>query len=84
MRVHLFLEDVHSVGTETAINFFESGCVERTRQTITGQAMVQESERLGEVVREADLVSVGDHLVSFTSDTECRYTLKVDVEAKRQ
>jgi hypothetical protein len=84
VRVHIFIEDVRAVGEETSISFFESGCVHRDRQAASGRVFVGETDQLGEFVRQADLLDVGDHLVSFTSDTDCRYTLKVDVEAKRQ
>jgi hypothetical protein len=84
VRVHLFIEEVRASGQETSISFFESGCTDRVRQSATGLVLVGENDQLGEFVREADLFGVGDHLVSFASDTECRYTLKVDVEAKRQ
>ena len=84
VKVHMFLEDVRAVGQETSISFFESGCVDRVRQAATGQVFVGENDQLGEFERDADLVGVGDHLVSFVSDTDCRYTLKVDVDALRQ
>ncbi len=84
VRVHLFIEDVRASGQETSISFFETGCTDRVRQSATGQVLVGENDQLGEFVREADLFGVGDHLISFDSDTECHYTLKVDVEAKRQ
>lgn len=84
VRVHMFVEDVRASGQETAINFFETGCVDRARESATGKVLVGENDQLGEFVRSADLFGVGDHLISFTSDTECHYTLKVDVEAKRQ
>jgi hypothetical protein len=84
VRVHMFLQDVRGAGQETSISFFESGCVNRVRQAVTGQVFVGENNQLGEFIRDADLVGVGDHLISFTSDTDCRYQLKVDVEATRQ
>ena len=84
VRVHMFIEDVRATGQETSISFFETGCVDRVRESVTGQVLVGENDQLGEFAREADLFGVGDHLVSFESDTECHYTLKVDVEAKRQ
>jgi hypothetical protein len=84
VRVHILIEDVSAQGQETSIDFFESGCVSRVRQVATGQVFVGENDQFGEFVRSADLVDVGDHLVSFTSDTACRYTLKVDVDATRQ
>lgn len=84
VRVHMFVEDVRASGAETAINFFETGCVDRVRQSATGQVLVGENDQLGQFVREADLFGVGDHLISFNSDTECHYTLKVEVQARRQ
>ncbi len=84
VRVHIFVEDVRAAGQETAINFFETGCTDRVRQSATGRVLVGENDQLGEFAREADLFGVGDHLISFSSDTDCRYTLKVDVEAKRR
>src|SRR6266851_4493270 len=51
--------------------------------TVRLHVFVGENDQLGEFMREADLFGLGDHLVNFTSDTDCRYTLKVDVEAKR-
>jgi len=84
VRVHMFIEDVRATGQETSISFFETGCVDRVRESVTGQVLVGENDQLGEFAREADLFGVGDHLISFESDTECHYTLKVDVDAKRQ
>ncbi len=83
VRVHVFVEDVRAVGQQTSISFFETGCRDRVRQETTGTVFVGENDQLGEFMREADLFGLGDHLVNFTSDTDCRYTLKVDVEAKR-
>jgi hypothetical protein len=83
VRVHVFVEDVRAVGQQTSISFFETGCRDRVRQETTGTVFVGENDQLGEFMREADLFGRGDHLVNFTSDTDCRYTLKVDVEAKR-
>jgi len=84
VRVHFLLDNVRASGQETAINFYENGCANRVRLTATGQAFVGESDQFGEFVREADLYGIGDHLVSFESDTECIYALKVEINPKRQ
>lgn len=79
----MYLENTRASGQETALNFFETGCVDRVRITATGKAFVGEMDQFGEFVREADLTGVGDHLVSLQADTETSYTLKIDVIAKR-
>ena len=83
VRVHIFLDSVTAAGQETALSFYETGCINRTRQSVTGQAFVGESSQIGEFIREADLSAVGDHLISLTSDAEARFTLKLDIIAKR-
>ena len=83
VNVHVFVEDVKGTGQNTAVTFYETGCVDRTRQDVTGQAFIDETQQFGEFVRGADLSGTGDHLVSFESDAQAHYTLKVDVIAKR-
>lgn len=83
VRVHIFLDSVSAAGQETSLSFYETGCINRTRQAVAGQAFVGESTQVGEFIREADLSGVGDHLIALTSDAEARFTLKLDIISKR-
>ena len=79
VTVSLHLWDLGAAGEETAILFHETECRGRTRVAIPGLTLVDEAERHGVVTREAELVTVGDHLIEFESDGQARYLVKVDV-----
>jgi len=83
VRVHMYLENVRAAGNQTALDFYETGCVNRIRDSVTGNAFVSEFDQTGDFVREADLLGIGDHLIQLSSDTECNYTLKLEVIPKR-
>ena len=83
VRVHMYLENVRAAGNQTSLDFYETGCVNRVRTTATGNAFVSEFDQTGDFVEEADLLGTGDHLIELSSDTECIYTLKLEVIAKR-
>lgn len=83
VRVHMYLENVRAAGNQTSLDFYETGCVNRVRRTDTGRAFVSEFDQTGDFVREADLLGTGDHLIELSSDTDCTYTLKLEVIAKR-
>lgn len=83
VRAYLYLEDVSAAGEETAISFFEERCRARIRTALTGKAFIGEAEKVGYVVREAELVGEGDHLIEFESDATASYLLKLEVLPKR-
>ena len=83
VRVHMYLENVRAAGNQTSLDFYETGCVNRVRTVATGNAFVSEFDQTGDFVEEADLLETGDHLIELSSDTECIYTLKLEVIPKR-
>ncbi len=83
VTVHIFLENVRAKGQETNIDFFETGCINRIRQSASGAALVAEFDQFGEFTRNANLTGIGDHLIDVTSDTETNYTLKLSIDATR-
>lgn len=79
VTVSFYLEDVTAAGEETVINFHEDRCRSRIRESLTGKALVGESEKTGIVKRSADLSGTGDHLIEYESDARAAYMVKVDV-----
>jgi hypothetical protein len=84
VRLSFLLEETLAAGEQTVLTWYEDGCRGRIRQEISGRNFVAESDRLDGFSREADLNAVGDHLIEFSSDTQARYVLKVDVLPKRE
>ena len=79
VRLSFMLEKVSAAGNETVLNFYEDACRARVRHSITGRTFVGEAEKVGWVMREADLSGVGDHLIEYESDARCTYLAKVEV-----
>jgi hypothetical protein len=79
VTVGLQLFETAGAGEQTVINFFEPSCSGRTRLEVTGKTLVGENEKIGWVLRKADLSGTGDHLIEVDSDARTRYLLKVDV-----
>jgi hypothetical protein len=79
VTVSFFIEEMGGSGTETVMNFYEDRCRNRVQVIVTGKEFVGEVEKVGALIRRADLTGTGDHLVEFTSDARAKYTAKVDV-----
>jgi hypothetical protein len=78
VEVHFFLENPTSIGTETYITWYESGCTSSFQQTFTGKVFVNQAEAAnGEFVASQQLSSPGDHLISYQSDTTSTFLVKV-------
>jgi hypothetical protein len=78
VEVHFFLENPTSVGTQTEITWFESGCTSNFLQMITGKVFVNQAEAAnGEFVASQMLSSPGDHLITYQSDTTTTFLVKV-------
>jgi hypothetical protein len=83
VKVRVLLDTIASSGTETRVDFFEGGCQARAEQVATGIDFADESERIGEFDRQADLTDLGDHLIQITSDAQASYTFEVEVIPKQ-
>jgi hypothetical protein len=79
VKAWFFLQETSAAGTETVVSFFEDRCRARIRETLSGRAFVGEAEQLGYVLREAELSGIGDHLLTFQSDSKTSYLFKVEV-----
>ncbi len=80
VEVHFFLENPTSVGTETEITWFESGCTTNFQQQVTGKVFVNQAEAAnGEFVASQQLSSPGDHLITYQSDTTSKFLVKVEI-----
>lgn len=79
VTLSFLLDNVSGVGDETAINFNEDGCRARIRTTISGRSFIGESEKKGFITRSADLSGIGDHLISWESDSRALYIAKIDI-----
>lgn len=84
VKVSIFLEDVHATGDESVLVFYEDACKGRVRESATGRSFVAEGESSEGFTREVQLNAPGDHLIEFSSDSQARYLIKVEVTSKRQ
>lgn len=83
VKTSFVLEDVAAAGTQLLITYYESGCTDRTRITLTGDAAIQENDKIGYIERSSNLTGLGDHRIEFTADLEAQYHFKVDVTPLR-
>jgi hypothetical protein len=83
VRVSVYVEEVRAAGLQTSVTFHETGCGSAVREVVEGTTFADESQRLGEFIREADLLAEGDHLLEFESDATANFLLKVDIFPKR-
>jgi hypothetical protein len=79
IKVSFFFDDISAVGTETSIVWYETGCTASAREDVPGQTVATESNQTGLFERSQDLKEDGEHLISFKSDLEATYLMKVDV-----
>lgn len=83
VRLHILLENVKAVGTETTFTWHEERCRSRIREEMTGRSFVGEAEKAGVVAKSADLAGIGDHLIEFNSDAQADFLLKVETIPKK-
>ena len=83
VRLHVFLDNATAAGTNTGLIFNAVGCGSSIPFNLTGDDFLKESQTQGEVVREALLTDIGDHLIQVESDARADYLVKVDVISQR-
>jgi hypothetical protein len=79
VKVSFFFDNISAVGTLTSIVWYETGCTANTRVDVDGQTVATESNSTGVFERSANLLENDEHLVSFKSDLEATYLMKVEV-----
>ena len=79
VAVNVFLSNVTGAGSNTTIDWWETGCTSSFPTTVTGKVFVGETQNLGVFTRSQQLTGVGDHLVTIQSDATASFLLEVDV-----
>ncbi len=79
VTVDVFLQNVTGAGTNTTIDWWETGCTSSFPQTVTGNVFVGETQNLGIFTRQQGLTGKGDHLVTISSDATASFLLAVSV-----
>ena len=83
VRVHILLDNATAAGTLTTLTWNEPGCTSHIQTQVTGQVLLEESQRQGEFIRDGLLQGLGDHLIQVDSDARASYLLKVDILSAR-
>jgi hypothetical protein len=84
VKVSFLFDNISAVGTLTSIVWYETGCTGSARVDVEGQTVATEANQTGVFERSQDLTTQGEHLISFKSDLEATYLMKVDVVPKVQ
>jgi len=79
VKVSFFFDNISAVGTLTSIVWYETGCKASTRADVEGQTVATESNSTGVFERSANLLENDEHLISFKSDLEATYLMKVEI-----
>jgi hypothetical protein len=83
IRVLILLQDKQSPGTETEVRWFETGCIDEYKYSLSknggGQDLFQAAGADDIFEVEHAVVENGDHLVSVWSDAVTKYLLRVEV-----
>lgn len=79
VKVSFYFDNLSAVGTLTSIVWYETGCTGSIRSDVDGTTVATESNQTGVYERSATLLENDEHLVSFQSDLEATYLMKVDV-----
>jgi hypothetical protein len=79
VKVSFYFENVSAVGNLTSIVWYETGCTANIRVDVPGQSVATESNNTGVFTRSATLLEKDEHLVSFKSDLEATYLMKVEI-----
>jgi hypothetical protein len=79
VKVSFFFDDISAVGNLTSIVWYETGCTASIRSDVEGKTVATESNSTGVYTRSASLLEKDEHLVSFKSDLEATYLMKVEI-----
>lgn len=79
VAVNVFLQNVTGAGTNTTIDWWETGCGSSFPQTVAGSVFVGETQQAGMFTRSQALTGTGDHLVTIQSDATASFLLDVTV-----
>jgi len=79
VKVSFFFDDITAVGNLTSIVWYETGCTANIRSDVDGKTVATESNATGVYTRSANLLEKDEHLVSFKSDLEATYLMKVEI-----
>jgi len=79
VKVSFYFDNISAVGTLTSIVWYETGCKASTRSDVDGKTVAAESNSTGVFERSANLLDNDEHLVSFKSDLEATYLMKVEI-----
>ena len=79
VKVSFFFDNISAVGSLTSIVWYETGCTSSIREDVPGQTVATEANSTGVFERSANLLDNDEHLITFKSDIEATYLMKVDV-----
>lgn len=79
VKVSFYFDDITAVGTLTSIVWYETGCKASIRADVDGKTVAAESNSTGVFERSENLLDQDEHLISFKSDLEATYLMKVEV-----
>ena len=79
IKVSFYFDNITAVGSLTSIVWYETGCTASIRSDVEGQTVATESNHAGVFARSANLLEKDEHLVSFKSDLEATYLMKVEI-----
>ena len=79
VTVSFYFDNISAVGTLTSIVWYETGCKGSIRADVEGQTVATESNSTGVFERSANLLENDEHLISFKSDLEATYLMKIEI-----
>ncbi|MGZ3444251.1 MAG: hypothetical protein ACXWLG_01065, partial [Myxococcaceae bacterium] len=79
VKVSFYFDNISAVGNLTSIVWYETGCTASIRSDVPGKTVATESNATGVYTRSASLLEQDEHLVSFKSDLEATYLMKVEI-----
>ena len=79
VTVSFYFDNISAVGTLTSIVWYETGCKASIRADVEGQTVATESNSTGVFERSANLLENDEHLISFKSDLEATYLMKIEI-----
>ena len=79
VKVSFYFDNISAVGDLTSVVWSETGCTASVRADVPGKTVAAESNATGVFSRSASLLEKDEHLVSFKSDLEATYLMRVEV-----
>lgn len=79
VKVSFYFDNISAVGTLTSIVWYETGCTASIRADVDGQTVATEANSTGVFERSENLLENDEHLISFKSDLEATYLMKVEI-----